>query len=129
MMKKRPTIKNKKSTKKGSNIKKKSTNVKKELPHIVLKKKEPIMVKRSTKELITKMNKKDKKKFIRELKEKKHPNFGLALETKVIWEKLRRFFFNNCLLKVFYEIFRGFVFFVLSKISSLKCQLYLKFFL
>lgn len=45
------------------------------------------------KEKLLTMPRKERKIYIRELQRKRKPNFDLALRCKILWEKLRRFFF------------------------------------
>uniref|UniRef100_A0AC35FFP8 PUM-HD domain-containing protein n=1 Tax=Panagrolaimus sp. PS1159 TaxID=55785 RepID=A0AC35FFP8_9BILA len=51
--------------------------------------KKKLVVKKSVKEKLLAMNPKERKAFLRELKAKSNPNFELASELKVHWEKLR----------------------------------------
>ena len=68
-----------------------------------MKKNSKIRVKRSTKELLLNMNKKERRQFIRKLKERKDPeNYSIFQQSKSLWEKIRRFIltfgFNELLL-------------------------------
>lgn len=57
-----------------------------------MKKNSKIRVKRSTKELLLNMNKKERRQFIRKLKERKDPeNYSIFQQSKSLWEKIRRF--------------------------------------
>jgi hypothetical protein len=50
-----------------------------------------LLVKKSVKEQLLQMDKKERRKFIRELREKRKPQFKNAQQAKFLWEKLRRF--------------------------------------
>ncbi|CAD5210258.1 unnamed protein product [Bursaphelenchus xylophilus] len=52
-------------------------------------KKRSIIVKKSVKEHLKTLTKKERRQFIRTLRAKTKPNFGIAMEAKKIWEKLR----------------------------------------
>jgi hypothetical protein len=51
-----------------------------------------VLVKKSVKEKLMGLDHKQRKAFIRELREKRKPNFKNAHKAKLIWEKLRRYF-------------------------------------
>jgi len=51
--------------------------------------KKKIVVKKSVKEMLLNMTKKERKAFLKELKARKKPNFKLGENCKQIWEKLR----------------------------------------
>uniref|UniRef100_A0A914LP67 PUM-HD domain-containing protein n=1 Tax=Meloidogyne incognita TaxID=6306 RepID=A0A914LP67_MELIC len=48
-----------------------------------------IKVKQSTKEILMKMTKKERKQFIRELEKKNKPNYELMMKAKLLWETIR----------------------------------------
>ncbi|CAK5082601.1 unnamed protein product [Meloidogyne enterolobii] len=48
-----------------------------------------IKVKQSTKEMLMKMTKKERKQFIRELEKKNKPNYELMMKAKLLWETIR----------------------------------------
>ncbi|KAE9552426.1 hypothetical protein FO519_004367 [Halicephalobus sp. NKZ332] len=51
--------------------------------------KKKIVVKKSVKEMLLNMTKKERKTFLKELKARKKPNFKLGEDCKQVWEKLR----------------------------------------
>ncbi|KAF7639479.1 PUM-HD domain-containing protein [Meloidogyne graminicola] len=51
--------------------------------------KKVIKVKQSTKEMLMKMTKKERREFIRKLEEKNKPNFELLRNAKLLWETIR----------------------------------------
>lgn len=52
--------------------------------------KKKIIVKKSVKEHLLTLNRKERKEFIRNLRAKSRPNFEISFEAKKMWEKLRR---------------------------------------
>jgi hypothetical protein len=55
----------------------------------ITKRREKKPAKPSTKEQLVQMNRQERKAFLRSLKEKK-PNFPVAQQAKILWEKIRR---------------------------------------
>ncbi|CAK5116470.1 unnamed protein product [Meloidogyne enterolobii] len=53
------------------------------------RRKRVIKVKQSTKEMLMKMTKKERKQFIRELEKKNKPNYELMMKAKLLWETIR----------------------------------------
>lgn len=64
----------------------KPSQIKEAVHHI----KKPLRVKKSVKEQLMEMDKKQRREFLRHLRETNKPQFKNAQQAKAIWEKLRR---------------------------------------